>query len=39
MNFRSERFRDLPRKINYSRARRRAINRHENAFHKAISSA
>ena len=36
MNLRRERFCDLPRKIDNSRARGRAINRHENAFHKAI---
>jgi hypothetical protein len=36
MNLRRERFRDVPRKIDNSRARGRAINRHENAFHKAI---
>ncbi len=34
MNLRRERFCDLPRKIDNSRARGRAINRHENAFHK-----
>src|SRR3984893_17790570 len=34
MNRRRERFCHLPRKIDNSRARGRAINRHENAFHK-----